>query len=398
MLARWTIAFLLMLSAWHAALAGQDDRSVKIGFLVDMAGPTSSTDGPATIEAARMAIDDVGGQALGRPITLLVADHQNKPDIGATLARRWYDAEDVDAIFDVNNSAVAFAVQDLARQAGRIVIFTAAASADLTGSRCSPNGFHWLFDTYSQAAATSASVVRQGGDTWFYLTVDYTFGRDLEAQSRRIVEASGGKVLGGVRHPLGTADFSSYLLQVLTAKPKVLAFANSVQDLMTATKQASEFKLPARHVTFFFSLQDARALGLEAVAGLQFLDAFYWDADEQTRQWSQRFHQRTGKMPTSQNAGAYSAVMHYLKAVERAGTDQTDAVLKVFRSMPVDDFMTHGAVIREDGRLPRDMYLLEAKSPADSRGEWDYFKVVRRIPGSEAFRPLSEGGCPLVKP
>jgi branched-chain amino acid transport system substrate-binding protein len=398
MLTRVAIALLLMLVAAQTVAGRQDDRSVKIGFLVDMAGPTSSTDGPATIEAARMAIDDFGGKALGRPIALLVADHQNKPDIGATLARRWYDAEDVDAIFDVNNSAVAFAVQDLARQAGRIVVFTAAASADLTGRHCSPNGFHWLFDTYSQAAATSASVVKEGGDTWFYVTVDYTFGRDLEAQSRRIVEASGGTVLGSVRHPLGTADFSSYLLQVLTAKPKVLAFANSVQDLMTATKQAAEFRLPARRVTFFFSLQDARALGLDAVAGLQFLDAFYWDADEPTRQWSARFRQRTGKMPTSQNAGAYSAVMHYLKAVERAGTDETEAVLKVFRSMPVDDFMTAGAPIREDGRLLRDMYLLEVKSPAESRSDWDYFKVVRRIPGREAFRPLSEGGCPLVKP
>jgi branched-chain amino acid transport system substrate-binding protein len=385
------IGLLLLAMIAHAA-----EPPLRIGYLADLSGPTADTDGPGAVEAARMAIEDFGGKVLDRKIELLVADHQNKPDIGMNIARRWYDVDGVDVIVDVNHSALALAVQALTRERNKIAIFTAAASAELTGKSCSPSSFHWLFDTYSQTQGIARSVVESGGDSWFFLTVDYTFGQLLEANASAAVVAAGGKVLGSARHPLNSSDFSSFLLQAQAANPKVLAFANSTSDMVNAMKQAREFNLGPLRVAFFFTIEDARALGLEAVHGLQFIDSFYWDMGEAERAWSTRYFERTKKMPTSQKAGAYSAVRHYLKAVAAAGTADTAAVLERMRALPVDDFMTHGARLREDGRLMRDMYVFEAKAPGESKGPWDLFKTVRRIPAEQAFRPASESECPLL--
>jgi branched-chain amino acid transport system substrate-binding protein len=387
---------ILIISGLLATNAQAEIRPLRIGVLNDLSGPTAATDGSGAVEAVRMAIEDLGNHVIGRPIELLSADHQNKPDVGLAIARRWYDVDGVDLIVDVNHSALALAVQELTRARNKIVIFTAAASADLTGKACSPNGFHWLFDTYSQTHGVVRSIVEAGGESWFFVTVDYAFGHLLESYAAAAVRAAGGKVLGAVRHPLNSSDFSSYLLQAQATQPRVLAFANSTSDLVNATKQAREFGLDARRVAFFFSVEDARALGLEVAQGLQFVDAFYWDMSDGARAWSRRYFARTGRMPTSQQAGAYSAVLHYLKAVAAAGSTDASAVASQMRASPVDDFMTHGARIRADGRLMREMYLFEVKPPTASEGVWDVFRVVRSVPAELAFRPADAGECPLL--
>jgi branched-chain amino acid transport system substrate-binding protein len=392
----WSVIAAAALACSTAASA-QD--TFKIGYLVDLNGPTAYLTGPGAAEAAKMAIEDFGGTVLGRKIEMVVADHQNKPDIGAGIAREWFDAQNVHAIFDVSHSALAFAVRDLAVPRKRVAIFTSAMSSDLTSARCSANTINWGWDTYSNTRGLTEAVVKQGGKSWFYLTVDYTFGKLLEAESQAEVKRLGGTVLGSTYAPLGTTDYSSNLLQASARKPEVLAFANSATDLVNSLKQSVEFGVAARRVLFVFQVPDADAVGLKNVQGAQFVDQFYWDLSEETRAFSKRFTQRMGKdtPPTGPQANAYGAVLHYLKAVKAAGTVDSEAVLKTMRSTPIDDFYTKNARIREDGRVMRDMYLLEAKKAEESKSRWDLFKVVQKIPDGTAFRPVDQSECPLLK-
>jgi branched-chain amino acid transport system substrate-binding protein len=392
----WSVIAAAALSCSTAASA-QD--TFKIGYLVDLNGPTAYLTGPGAAEAAKMAIEDFGGTVLGRKIEMVVADHQNKPDIGAGIAREWFDSQNVHAIFDVSHSALAFAVRDLAVPRKRVAIFTSAMSSDLTSARCSANTINWGWDTYSNTRGLTEAIVKQGGKSWFYLTVDYTFGKLLEAESQAEVKRLGATVLGSTYAPLGTTDYSSNLLQASARKPEVLAFANSATDLVNSLKQSVEFGVTARRVLFVFQAPDADAVGLKNVQGAQFVDQFYWDLSEETRAFSRRFTQRMGKdtPPTGPQANAYGAVLHYLKAVKAAGTVEAETVLKTMRSTPIDDFYTKNARIREDGRVMRDMYLLEAKKAEESKSRWDLFKVVQKIPDGTAFRPVDQSECPLLK-
>jgi len=383
----------LLTSSAHA----QNADAFVVGILTDMNGPVAYVAGPKAVEAAKMAIEDFGGKVLGRKIELLVADHQNKTDVGSAVAREWYDTKNVRAIFDVNNSSIAFAVKDLAVARDRTAVFVSAASSDLTGAQCSPNTFHWAFDTYSQTQAVSDAITKNGGKNWFYLTVDYTFGKALEKDSQAAVKKAGGTVLGSAYAPLGTQDYSSYLLQAQSKKPDVLAFANTSTDMINSVKQAKEFGVTGKTALFFFQLFDADILGLDVAKGARFLDSFYWDMNDETRAWTKRFVERTGSYPGSNMANFYGAMLHYLKAVQAAGTDDNKTILTKFRETPVNDFYTKNAKIREDGRLLRAMYLLEVKEPSQSKGKWDYFKVVDTLPDGIAFKPAAESACPLLK-
>ena len=372
---------------------------VKIGVLNDQSGPYADFGGTTSVVAARMAIEDFGGKVLGKPIELVDADHQNKADIAAATARRWFDVEGVDVVTDLTNSAVALAVQGLAREKDRIALFSGPATTRLTGDACSPNGVHWVFDTYSQAVGTARAVLREGKDTWFLLVADYAFGHQMESDLRNVVEANGGKVLGSVRHPLNTADFSSFLLQAQGSGAKVIALANAGTDTVTAVKQANEFGIVDAGqdlVGLVVVISDVHALGLNAAKGLILTTAFYWDRTDATREWSRRFQERTGRMPGMVQAGVYSSVLHYLKAVQAAGTDKAEAVMAKMRELPVQDIFAENGRVREDGLMLHDMYLVQVKAPQDSKGAWDYFRILRTIPADEAFAPLSESKCPLV--
>jgi branched-chain amino acid transport system substrate-binding protein len=388
-----------------AFLAGgasaQSAGPIRIGVLDDMSGLYADQQGTGDVVAAQMAVDDFGGKLLGRPIELLNADHMNKADTGALIARSWYDQNDVQMITGLGNSAVALAVQEITRSKNRLQIATSAGTADLTGKACSPNGAHWVFDTYAQAKVIGKEMVRRGGDSWYFITADYAFGHALEDDTSRIVLAAGGKVLGASRYPIGTPDFASYLLTAQASHAKIIGLANSGNDTVNSVKQANEFGLVAagqKPVALLAFITNIKAAGLAATKGLIFTEAFYWDQNDETRAFSKRFAERhQNRPPTSLQAGTYSGTLHYLKAVAAAGTLDAAAVMKKMREIPVNDFMTKNGRLREDGRLIRDMYLLEVKSPEESKGEWDLLKVLSTIPGDEAFRPLSEGGCPLVK-
>ena len=371
----------------------------RIGYMVDLNGPTSALTGPGAAEAARMAIEDFGGSVLGKKIEMIVADHQNKPDIGAAIARESYDSKNVHAIFDLSQSALALAVKDLAVPRKRVAIFTSAMSSDLTSKSCSPNTINWGWDTYSNTRELTEAIVKNGGKSWYYLTVDYTFGKMLETQSQAMVKQSGGTVLGSTYAPLGTTDYSANLLQATARKPDVLAFANSANDLVNSLKQSVEFGVTARRALFVFQVPDADAVGLKNVQGAQFVDQFYWDMSDETRAFTKRFVQKMGKdtPPTGPQANAYGAVTHYLKAVKAAGTDNADAVLKMMRETPINDFYTKNARIREDGRVMRDMYLLEAKKVDEFKSRWDLFKVIQKLPDGSAFQPVTDSECPLIK-
>jgi branched-chain amino acid transport system substrate-binding protein len=388
-----------------AFLAGdasaQSAGPIRIGVLDDMSGLYADQQGTGDVVAAQMAVDDFGGKLLGRPIELLNADHMNKADTGALIARSWYDQNDVQMITGLGNSAVALAVQEITRSKNRLQIATSAGTADLTGKACSPNGAHWVFDTYAQAKVIGKEMVRRGGDSWYFITADYAFGHALEDDTSRTVLAAGGKVLGASRYPIGTPDFASYLLTAQASHAKIIGLANSGNDTVNSVKQANEFGLVAagqKPVALLAFITNIKAAGLAATKGLIFTEAFYWDQNDETRAFSKRFAERhQNRPPTSLQAGTYSGTLHYLKAVAAAGTLDAAAVMKKMREIPVNDFMTKNGRLREDGRLIRDMYLLEVKSPEESKGEWDLLKVLSTIPGDEAFRPLSEGGCPLVK-
>ncbi|WP_051679056.1 ABC transporter substrate-binding protein [Xanthobacter sp. 91] len=396
----FTLLTLGALIAWaDIAQAQVSDDIVKIGVLDGLSGPYADLQGPGDVVAARMAVEDFGGKVLGKPVEVVAGDLQHKVDVGSTIARRWYDQEKVDAIFGLGDSAVALAVQDITREKDRINIVIAAGTPALTGKNCSPNGIHWTYDNYAIPRATALATLKDGGNTWFFITADYAFGQSLEESTRRVVEGSGGKVVGGVRAPINTTDFSSFILQAQASGAKVIGLANAGADMTNTMKQLVEFGVAAnrqRPVGLLVTLTDVHSLGLKAAQGLTFTEAFYWDQTPETRAFSKRFQAIHGKPPTMMQASMYGAVMHYLKAVQAAGTDSAKPVMAKMKATPINDFMTKNGEVRADGRVIRDLYLFRVKKPEDSKGEWDLLEQVATIPGKDAFRPMSEGGCPLV--
>jgi branched-chain amino acid transport system substrate-binding protein len=393
------ISALAVIGLSSAANAQISDDVVRIGVMNDQSSLYADAGGPGTVIAARMAAEDAGGTVLGKPIDIVFADHQNKADIGTAVARQWFDTGKVDMAIGFDNSAVALAVEQLAAERNRIAIAGAVGSTAFTGKQCTPTEASWIYDSYALTTSLAKSVVAEGRDTWFFITVDYAFGHSLEADATAAVQAAGGRVVGSVRHPLNTSDFSSFLLQAQTSGAKVVAFANGGGDMVNATKQASEFGLTKNQtlVSLLVTIADVHSMELKAAQGLKFVTAFYWDRNDETRAWSQRFFARQGRMPTMAQASAYSAVRHYIKAIEAAGTDEAKAVMAKMREIPVNDFFAHNGHLREDGRLVHDMYFAQVKTPAESTKPWDYYKILATIPGDQAFRPMSEGGCPLVK-
>jgi branched-chain amino acid transport system substrate-binding protein len=383
-----------------SAQAQISDDSVKIGVLTDQAGVYADATGPSSVEAVRMAIADFGGKVAGKPIVMVDADHQNKADIGAAIARRWYENENVDVIVDFANSAVAFAVLELAKQKNKAILIASAGSSDLTGKACSPNSVQWVYNTYALANGTARALVKDGAKSWYFVTVDYAFGQALRNDAAKTVEKLGGKVVGEVRHPLNSMDFSSYILQAQSSNADVIAFANTGGDLANSIRQAQEFGLTKgkqRLAAFLMQTSDIHAIGLQAAQGLLVTTGFYWDLDDQTRAFARKFMDKTGKRPTMVQAGLYSAVTNYLKAIEKSGTDDGPKVIAQLKSMPIDDFFARNASLREDGQLIHDMYLVQAKSPAESKGAWDYEKLVQVIPGKDAFVTPEDSACPLLK-
>jgi len=394
-----SLAFLLAGST--AALAqSASDGKVKIGILNDQSGVYADFGGKSSVEAAKMAIEDFGGKVLDVEVELVDADHQNKPDIASNIARQWYDTEQVDAIMELTTSSVALAVQALAKEKKKINIVTGAATTDLTGKQCSPYGFHWAYDTHALAVGTGGALVKQGGDSWFFLTADYAFGYSLEEQTSAYVKSAGGNVVGSVRHPLSTNDFSSFLLQAQSSGAKVIGLANAGLDTSNAIKQAAEFGITAggqNLAALLFTLAEVHGLGVEAAQGLTLTEGYYWNLDDQSREFGKRFFERTGKMPNMIHAGTYSAVSQYLKAVQQAGTDETEAVAKALHEMPVEDFFARNGTVGPNGRMIHDMYLLQVKKPGESSEAWDYFNVLSTIPGKEAYIDPAKSGCELVK-
>jgi len=381
------------------AQAQISDDVVRIGVLTDMNSLYSDATGTGSLIAAQMAVQDFGGKVKGKPIDVIGADHQNKPDIGANIARQWYDTGQVDAIVDVPTSSIALAVQQITRDKNKVFLMSGPGASDLTGPACSPNGIHWTYDTYALSQVAGNAMVERGADTWFFITADYAFGHALERDTANVVKTSGGKVLGAVRAPLNTNDFSSFLLQAQSSKAKVVGLANAGGDTQNAIKQAAEFNLKKNDqtlVALLFQITDAHSLGLEIAQGMIVTEGFYWDMDDGSRAFSKRFLAKAGHMPTMIQAGVYSAVGHYLKAVDAGGTDEAKAVIAKMKATPIDDFFAKNGHIRDDGRMVHDMYLVEVKSPAESKGEWDLYKILATIPGDQAYRPLAAGGCPLV--
>ncbi|RVH75077.1 ABC transporter substrate-binding protein [Sinorhizobium meliloti] len=390
----------MVLAGSTAALADASDGKVKIGILNDQSGVYADFGGKSSYEAALMAVEDFGGKVLGVPVEVVTADHQNKPDIASNIARQWYDTEQVDSIMELTTSSVALAVQAISKEKKKIDIVTGAATTELTGKQCSPYGFHWAYDTHSLAVGTGGALVKQGGDSWFFLTADYAFGYSLEENTGNYVKENGGTVVGAVRHPLATTDFSSFLLQAQSSGAKVIGLANAGLDTSNAIKQAAEFGIVQggqRLAALLFTLAEVHGLGLDAAQGLTLTEGFYWNRDEESAKFGKRFMDRTGKMPNMVHAGTYSAVLQYLKAIEKAGTDETEAVAKELHALPVDDVFAKNGTVAPNGRMIHDMYLLEVKKPDESKEPWDYFKVLATIPGKEAFIDPAQSGCELVK-
>jgi branched-chain amino acid transport system substrate-binding protein len=384
----------------YAAMAAPSDGKVKIGILNDQSGVYADFGGKSSVEAAKMAVEDFGGNVLGVPVEIVDADHQNKADIASNIARQWFDTDQVDAIMELTTSSVALAVQAIAKEKKKIDIVTGAATTELTGKQCSPYGFHWAYDTHALAVGTGGALVKQGGDSWFFLTADYAFGYSLEQQTSDFVKKSGGNIVGSVRHPLATTDYSSFLLQAQSSGAKVVGLANAGADTQNAIKQAAEFGITQsgqRLAALLFTLAEVHGIGLEAAQGLTLTEGFYWNRDEESRKFGERFMKRTGKMPNMVHAGTYSAVLQYLKAIQKAGTDETEAVAKVLHELPVDDVFGRGGTVGANGRMIHDMYLLEVKKPADSKEPWDYYNVLATIPGNEAYIDPAKSGCDFVK-
>jgi branched-chain amino acid transport system substrate-binding protein len=388
---------LFALSFVAVAVAGSSvqaaDAPIKIGVMNDMSSVYAVAGGKETVEAVRMAIEDTG-PVLGQNVELISADHQNKPDVGSGIARRWYDVEGVDAIVDVPNSAVGFAVQGLAKEKKKkISLFVGALSSDITGPKCDNYTTQWAVDTYSLAHVMATAVLKRGGNRWFFLGADYVFGRALVRDTSAVIEANGGKVLGAVYAPLNTADFSSFLLQAQPTNPNVIGLANSSDDTVNSIKQAVEFGLTANGAQFaayVLFLEHVQSITLKAAQGLLLANPFYWDLDDETRAWSKRFEAKIGHPADWDPAMAYSAVFHYLKAVNAAGTRDADKVAAKMRELPVNDFATKNGKVRIDGRVLRNLYLLQVKKPEESKSKWDIYNVVATVPGEEAFRPLDQ--------
>jgi len=385
--------------SYGVAMAQVPSGAVRIGVLNDQSGTYSDIGGMGSVVAARMAAEDFGGKVLGVPIEILFADAQNKTDISAAKAREWFDVNKVDMITDLAASNVGLAVMKLGKEKNKVVINTGSASSQITGEDCNDRTVHWVYNTYALATGTGNAVLKQGGDSWFFITVDYAFGQALEKDTANVVKAGGGKVLGSVKHPFNSPDFSSFILQAQSSKAKVIGLANAGSDAINALKAARDFGVTKNQniVGLLAFISDVHSLGLEYAQGMQLTEAFYWDMNDETRAWSKRFYEKHKRMPTMVQAGTYSAVNHYLKAVQAAGTSATDPVMAKMRSMPVNDFFAKNASIREDGQLMHDMYLFKVKTPAESKGPWDYYNVVSTIPAKEAFLPLSESKCSLVK-
>ncbi|WP_407519738.1 ABC transporter substrate-binding protein [Methylobacterium oryzisoli] len=382
------------------AQTGASDGIVKIGILNDQSGVYADFGGRGSVEAARMAVEDFGGKVLGVPVQVVDADHQNKPDIASNVARQWYDTDKVDAIMELTTSSVALAVQGLSREKKKITIVDGAATTDLTGKQCTPYGFHWAYDTHALAVGTGGSLVENGGDTWFFLTADYAFGTALQNDTGKFVQAKGGKVLGAVRHPLSAQDFSSFLLQAQGSGAKIIGLANAGLDTSNSIKQAAEFGIVQggqRLAALLFTLAEVHGIGLKAAQGIVLTEGFYWDLDDQNRAFAKRYMARFGRMPSMIQAGTYSSVTHYLKAVQAAGTDETEAVAKKMRELPVDDFFGRGGKVQANGRMVHDMYLFQVKTPEESKAPWDYYKLLATIPGDKAFLSAKDSGCPLTQ-
>ncbi|HXW21208.1 MAG TPA: ABC transporter substrate-binding protein [Roseiarcus sp.] len=393
---RFVFPFLAWLGLAGAASA--DEAPFAIGILNDQSGPYADLAGPGSVEAARMAIEDFGGVVLGKKVELLSADHQNKVDVGLAIAREWYETRGVRAIFDISNSGVALALQELAKSHDRLVIFDSASSSDLTGKACSPNGVQWNADNWSNGAALMGMLVKQGLDSFFFITADYAFGVSLETDARDAIAKAGGQTIGAVRAPLNTADFGSYLLQAQASHAKVVVLANTGADLSTSLKQASEFGVaPVQYIaTPITYLSDVNSLGLPIAHDLVFMQSWYWDLNDATRAWAKRFFERRNRMPNDNQAAVYSSVRHYLEAVAKTGADEATMVVKTMRDSPVHDVFTDNGKLREDGRFVYDRYLVKVKKPEESKYPWDYLSIVAKIPAEAAFRPLGSTGCNLV--
>jgi len=390
----------LMLATAGAARAN-DAHGVKIGVLTDMAGVTADATGKGSVEAARMAIEEVGGKVLGKPVTLVVGDHQHKPDIGSSMARQWYDADGVDVIVDVPNSAVALAVQAVAREKQKLVIFSSPGTTALTQAQCSPYGVQWTYTTYALSRGTANAVVQEGNKTWFILASDYAFGKQLAADTTAVVTANGGKVVGTVFHPLNASDFASFLLQAQASKAQIVAVANAGGDTIMAIKQAAEFGVgqgDQKLAAMLLLLTDVHSLGLKAAQSTYLTVPSYWDMNDGTRAFTRQFEARVGHPPTFLQAGVYGSVRHYLKSVQAAGTTDSQAVMAKMKALPIDDAFSLNAHIRADGLVVRDMLLAQVKAPAQSKQPWDYYRVVRTIPGQALAWPLADSQCPRAKP
>ena len=393
-------AGILALSPAAAQQAQISDDVVKIGVLTDMSGQFSHESGEGSVTAVRMAIEDFGGKVLGKPIELVVADHQNKGDVAAARAREWYDIGKVDMIANLINSAIALNVAQIAKDKNRIAIVNGSGSSRLTGDGCTPNSIHYAYDTYALAKGTGSALMKAGGTSWYFLTADYAFGHALEADTSAVVKSLGGQVVGSVRYPIESLDLSSFLLQAQGSRAKVVGLAGSGTVFVKAVKSAQEFGVRQGGQTLaglLVWITDIKELGLETAQGLILTNAFYWDRDDETRAWSKRFVERMKRVPHMGDAGDYSSTMHYLRAIEAAGTDEAKAVMAKMREMPINDFFAKGGQIREDGRMVHEMYVYEVKKPSESKGDWDYYKLREVIPRDQAYRPLSESQCPLVK-
>ena len=401
-LRRWAAGLALLAGAASPALAEPaiSDGVVKFGVLTDLSGPSADGTGKGSVVAAEMAIADFGGKVLGKPIELVFADHQSKTDIGMATARRWYDAEKVDVILDVPVSSIALGVQQLTRERNRVFLMMGPGSSELTGAACSPNGVQWVYNTYALANVAGKALVERGDNSWFFITADYTFGHMLEKDASAVVKAHGGKVLGSARHPFNSNDFASQVVQAKTSGAKVVALADSGQDTQNVLKQAAEFGLAAggqKLIALLFGITDVPGVGLDIAQGMMLTDAFYWDRDDDTRAFAKRFYEKVGRMPTMMQAGVYSAVGHYLKAVAAAGTDEAKAAVAQMKKTKINDIFAKDGYIRDDGQMIHDMYLVQVKTPEQSKSKWDVYNIVATVPGEQAFQSLDKSACPLVK-
>ena len=397
---QWGVRLFAVAAALALAAGAARADTLKIGVLSDMSGPYADVVGEGSVAAVKLAVQDMGAKVLGMPIEVMSADTQNKPDVASALARQWLDSDGVDVLVGGSSSAAGLAIQAVAKEKQHIFLITDSASSDFTGKSCSPYGIQFSYDTYALSNGTARAMVKQGGKSWFFLTVDYAFGYALERDATAFVKAAGGEVLGAVRHPLNASDFSSYLLQAQASKAQVIGLANASTDTVNAIKAANEFGLAEggqKLAALLIFITDVESLGLKTAHGLVLTDSFYWDLSDKTRAWTKRFMKLHGKVPTMTQAGAYSAVLHYLEAVKAAGTKDPKTVAAKMKAMPVNDMYNSNVRIREDGRVLHTMYLMQVKSPAESKYPHDDYKILARTPGAEAFRPMAEGGCPFVE-